>query len=226
MSICRAGFKKQKVIRHFLVLASQLRIILAKWFATANHYSQIIRISYLLHIICLKRGKFCLKKGKYQKNKVFWLIHLKSDSQCQKNLANHFAKVIFNYPKSDYHLAMQYRPISSPVCICMFCVMSWVSIMFYVHVGYMSMRISVYTIYVYIFNVYMCAYMYICVYIYLFKTKNPAVLYIKNLPVHLVYYLARPFYFLILIAICSFCSKLTFPAAYQYLFKFIYKLMM
>ena len=55
--------------------------------------------------MCLKKGKFCLKRGEDPK-KVVWLYHLKSDSQsaksnsqCQKNLANHFAKVIRNYPK-------------------------------------------------------------------------------------------------------------------------------
>ena len=40
----RDGFKKRKVIRHFLVFSLQLRITLAKWFAIANHYSQFISI--------------------------------------------------------------------------------------------------------------------------------------------------------------------------------------
>ena len=43
----------------------------------------------------------------------------KRDSQCQKKLANHFAKVIRNYPKSDSHLAMRYR-LFLALCVCMY----------------------------------------------------------------------------------------------------------
>ena len=56
------------------------------------------------------------KKGVRTQKKVVWQIYWTSDlqsvdndSQCHKNLANHFAKVICNYPKSDTFLAVQYR---------------------------------------------------------------------------------------------------------------------
>ena len=57
-------------------------------------------------------GKFVLKRGE-DKKKGLWRIHLKSasqsaksDSPSPKNLANHFDKVIHNYPKIDSYLAI------------------------------------------------------------------------------------------------------------------------
>ena len=63
-----------------------------------------------------KKGEILSRKLVRIKKKVFWRIHLKSDlqsaksdSQCQKHLANHFSKMIHNYPNSDSHLAMRIR---------------------------------------------------------------------------------------------------------------------
>ena len=66
--IYRAGFKKRKVIHHFLIVASQLRRTLAKRFAIANHYSQLIRIiAPFTKNLSIKKGKFCLKRGEETK---------------------------------------------------------------------------------------------------------------------------------------------------------------
>ena len=48
---------------------SQLRIIIHNVFAFLHH----------IHKICLKKGKFCLKKRVKTKKKVCWQYHLKSD---------------------------------------------------------------------------------------------------------------------------------------------------
>ena len=76
-------------------------------FAIANIIRKLLAFWHHIHKMCPKKGKFVFKK------KIIWQYHLKSDlqlaksnPQCQKNLANHFAKVIRNYPKSDLHLAM------------------------------------------------------------------------------------------------------------------------
>ena len=77
----RTGFKKWKVICYFFVFFSQLQITLAKWFAITNHYSQFIRILAPYTKNLSEKGEILTKKGVRTKKKVFWRIHLKSDSQ-------------------------------------------------------------------------------------------------------------------------------------------------
>ena len=82
--------RREKWFTNFLLLRrngdtlwqsdSQLQIIIRNVFA------------FLHYKMCLKREKFCLKK---------WYK--------DKKMANHFAKVIRNQPKSDSHLAVRYR---------------------------------------------------------------------------------------------------------------------
>ena len=75
---------------------------------------------YLIIYIC---------RSGFKKRKVihhFWSLLCYSDSQsannnslCKKNLANCFAKVIRNYPKSESHLAMQIG-LFPALCICIY----------------------------------------------------------------------------------------------------------
>ena len=112
-----AGFKKRKVIRQSLVVTSQLRHTLAKWFAIVNHYSHFIRIfAPYIHKICLKKGEIFSKKDVKTKKKVCWRIHLKIDSQsskidsqCQKKFGESLCQSDSQLPQSDSHLVMLYR---------------------------------------------------------------------------------------------------------------------
>ena len=66
--------------------------------------------------MCLKKEKFCLKSGEDKKN-VFFAITFevirKSTKSVFHSIAIHFAKMIRNYPKSDFHFAMRHRLFSA-----------------------------------------------------------------------------------------------------------------